>query len=255
MGTLKTIQVVFLVVLSTVTASGETWRGLPVSPENRCSSYSSKDYTYPQSVETRIVAAQGGQIYGPYTGRCFNSTKKTDIEHIVARSEAHDSGLCSATDQTKRNFARDQLNLTLAHPDVNRCSKPNSKCDKDATDWMPDINQCWFAATVVAVRLKYNLTIDRHEANALERVLSNCDSTEMIIVDCNGGSSREPLPTSSRRKAEHASTIDALTLWDDNRNGRITCAEARRHGIAPVTRGHPAYRFMRDADGDGVVCE
>ena len=36
-------------------------------------------------------------------------------------------------------------------------------------------------------------------------------------------------------------------------NGRITCKEARRHGIAPVPRGHPAYPFMRDGDGDGVV--
>ena len=40
---------------------------------------------------------------------------------------------------------------------------------------------------------------------------------------------------------------------DDNGNGRITCAEARRHGIAPVPRSHPAYRYMRD--GDGEVCE
>ena len=47
----------------------------------------------------------------------------------------------------------------------------------------------------------------------------------------------------------------ALTRYDDNGNGRITCAEARRHGIAPVSRGHPAYPYMRDADGDGVVCE
>ena len=51
------------------------------------------------------------------------------------------------------------------------------------------------------------------------------------------------------------STIDALGRWDDNRNGRITCAEAHRHGIAPVTRGHPAYRYIRDGDRDGVVCE
>ena len=49
--------------------------------------------------------------------------------------------------------------------------------------------------------------------------------------------------------------IDALRRWDDNRNGRITCQEARRHGIAPVPRGHPAYPFMRDGDRDGVVCE
>ena len=43
--------------------------------------------------------------------------------------------------------------------------------------------------------------------------------------------------------------------WDDNGNGRVSCAEARRHGIAPVRRSHPAYSYMRDGDGDGVVCE
>ena len=36
---------------------------------------------------------------------------------------------------------------------------------------------------------------------------------------------------------------------------RISCAEARNHGIAPVRRGHPAYQYMNDADNDGVVCE
>ena len=44
-------------------------------------------------------------------------------------------------------------------------------------------------------------------------------------------------------------------MWDDNKNGRITCAEAQAHGIAPVHRGHPAYEYMQDSDGDGVVCE
>ena len=48
---------------------------------------------------------------------------------------------------------------------------------------------------------------------------------------------------------------DALARWDDNGNERITCAEARRHGIAPVRRGHPAYPHMRDGDNDGAVCE
>ena len=55
--------------------------------------------------------------------------------------------------------------------------------------------------------------------------------------------------TSSSRRAGGASR------WDDNGNGRVSCAEARRHGIAPVRRGHPAYPFMNDRDGDGVVCE
>ena len=55
--------------------------------------------------------------------------------------------------------------------------------------------------------------------------------------------------------AEEGAPVDALERWDDNGDGRITCAEARRHGIAPVPCGHPAYPYMRDADNDGVVCE
>ena len=47
-------------------------------------------------------------------------------------------------------------------------------------------------------------------------------------------------------------TADALARWDDNRNGRISCKEARHHHIAPVRRGHPAYPFMRNSDGGGV---
>ena len=49
--------------------------------------------------------------------------------------------------------------------------------------------------------------------------------------------------------------IDALALYDDNGDGKISCAEARAHGIAPVHSDHPAYPYMNDADGDGVVCE
>ena len=50
-------------------------------------------------------------------------------------------------------------------------------------------------------------------------------------------------------------TGDPLALYDDNGNGRITCAEAGAHGIAPVRSNHPAYPHMTDGDGDGVVCE
>ena len=87
-----------LVVLGTLAltsgATAETWRGLEVAPEHRCSPYDKKrDYPYPQSVERDIVRGLGA-VYGPYTGTCFGSTRDTDIEHIVAASDAHDSGLC-----------------------------------------------------------------------------------------------------------------------------------------------------------------
>ena len=90
--------------------------GIRIEPENRCSPYDSGDYSYPQSVEPQIVAQQGGRIYGPYTGTYFASTGETDIEHIVARSEAHDSGLCAVDSAARKAFGRDLLNLTLASP-------------------------------------------------------------------------------------------------------------------------------------------
>ena len=241
---------VFVLVLVTLaagpavgTVSAQTWRGLHVAPEYRCSPYDADDYRYPQSVEDRITARLGG-VYGPYTGRWFASDTETDIEHMVARSEAHDSGLCAADDATRRAFARDLLNLTLAAPGVNR----HEKSDRDAAEWLPARNRCWFAARVVEVRRKYGLTIDRREADALDAVLAGCSSTNLVFYR---GS---PSPTAPRAVSA-ASSGDALALYDDNGNGRITCAEARRHGIAPVPRSHPAYRFMRDGDGDGVVCE
>ena len=230
------------------TLSAETWNGLTVAPEHRCAPYDRAHYPYPRSVEREIVAFMGGQVYGPYTGRHFRSMRETDIEHIVAVSEAHDSGLCAAGQDTRRRFASDLLNLTLAAPEVNRCGGAG-KCAHDPAEWMPPMNRCWFAARVVDVKRKYRLTVDRREAGALHRVLSACDSTALVFTTAQGHSGR----AASQRDA--AASSDALALYDDNRNGRITCKEARRHGIVPVPRGHPAYEFMRDGDGDGVVCE
>lgn len=226
--------------------------GIRIVSENRCSHYDSDDYSYSQSVEPRIVAQQGNRIYGPYTGAYFASIRETDIEHIVARSEAHDSGLCAADSAARRAFANDLLNLTLASPSVNR----HQKVDKDVAQWLPAMNQCWYVNQVVQVKRKYNLTMDRAEAAAAERVLAGCNSTAMQFTD--PGSASAPPPTATPLPATGAGgncDSNPLGCYDDNGNGRITCAEARRHGIAPVPRSHPAYQYMRDGDSDGVVCE
>ena len=128
--------------------AADTWRGLVVAPEHRCAPYDRDAYRYAQSVEAEIVAAMGGQVYGPYTGRHFPTRRHTDIEHIVAVSEAHDSGLCAAGPELRRRFASDLLNLTLAAPEVNRCAGAG-KCASDAAEWLPPMNKCWFAARVV----------------------------------------------------------------------------------------------------------
>ena len=238
-----------LLSLASSPSAEDTWRGLTVAPEHRCSPYNQRDYRYPQSVEPRIVA-QLGQIYGPYTWRRFSSMRETDIEHIVARSEAHDSGLCAADLAARRRFASDLVNLTLAAPGLNR----HDKRDHDAAGWLPPMNRCWFANRMVEVRRKYRLTIDRREADVLEGILSSCSSTEIVFRSSNAAPPESTASPASPNVAPPGD-VDALRLWDDNHNGRITCREARRHGIAPVPRVHPAYPFMRDADADGVVCE
>ena len=79
----------------------------------------------------------------------------------------------------------------------------------------------------------------------------NVDTPENLRVS----SADNAALSSDSADASEISIDDPLALYDDNGNGRITCAEAGAHGIAPVRRNHPAYPHMTDGDGDGVVCE
>ena len=138
------LALLFLLVTAPVQA--ETWQGLAVAPEDRCTPYDSQDYPYPQSVESLIIDRQAGLIYSPYDGRFFTSTDETDIEHIVAKSEAHDSGLCAADVTIRRHFAADLDNLTLADPRLNRYEKRG----KDAAEWLPTHSQCWYVQRIIS---------------------------------------------------------------------------------------------------------
>ena len=170
----------FLPVLCPIwTASEEaTWRGIRIAKEERCSPYNrSKDYPYSQSIEEAIVKSQNGQIYCPYTGKFFHSTKETDIEHIVSLSEAHDSGLCAASAEIKKQFASDIINLTLAGPTTNRQEKKGH----DAGEWMPENNKCWYIDRIIKVKKAYNLSVNPKELVALEEGLLECDSFLMVF--------------------------------------------------------------------------
>ena len=173
---------------------------------------------------------------------------------VVARSEAHDSGLCAADSNTRRTFGRDLINLTLASPSVNR----HQKVAKDLAQWLPALNRCWYVNQVVLVKRKYNLTMDQAEYSTAQRVLAGC-ARPIVMQFTDQGAAPAPPPAAAPPPASSGSggncDSDPLGCYDDNNNGRITCAEARAHGIAPVPRGHPAYQYMRDGDSDGVVCE
>ena len=112
---------------------------------------------------------ESGKVYTPYSCIAFeitpSGTAATDIEHIVALAEAHDSGIA---DDQRRDIASDLDNLTIADPTVNR----SQKGARDAAEWMPTRHGAWFAERVIQVKLEYGLTVDPAERDALEALLA-----------------------------------------------------------------------------------
>ena len=154
----------------------ETWRGLRVCTERPRDGYDRDAFgTGYRTLEDDIIAAlpatmkEGGKVYTPYSCIAFeitpSGTAATDIEHIVALAEAHDSGIA---DDQRRDIASDLDNLTIADPTVNR----SQKGARDAAEWMPTHHSAWFAERVIQVKLEYGLTVDPDERDALAALLT-----------------------------------------------------------------------------------
>ena len=185
----------------------ETWRGLKVCAERSRDGYDRDDYgSGYTSLEDDIIAAlpatmkKNGQVYTPYSCIAFditaNGTAATDIEHIVALAEAHDSGI---VDDRRRDIASDLDNLTIADPTVNR----SEKSDRDAAEWTPDRHGAWFAARVIAVKREYELSVDPAERDSLEMLLAGNEAE----LNCVGAASVPGAPALSARGGNGTVTL------------------------------------------------
>lgn len=161
---------------------GGTLYGVAVAPEVRATPYDRRNYEHAQSLEPQIITRQGG-IFSPYSLRCFTDRRETDIEQIVAASEAHDSGMSRRTDAERKQFGSDLDNLTLAAPRLNRYEK----VAKDPAEWLPEHNRCWYVARYIEVKRKYGLSMDPAEAATVRKVYESCASFEMVKPACAGG--------------------------------------------------------------------
>lgn len=166
--------------------------GVSVTPEVRHTAYERSDYSYPASIEQRIVIRQGG-IFSPYSMRCFSDVGKTDIEHIVANSEAHESGMGLRTKAERQQYASDLDNLTLAAPRLNRYEKRA----KDPANWLPDNNRCWYVGKYLEIKSKYGLSMDQAEADAVLAVYRSCSSFKVKRPTCTGEQSDEVVSSPS----------------------------------------------------------
>ena len=126
----------------------------------------------------RAVYLELGMDRTPYTcTEIGGNLRDTDVEHIVALAEAHDSGL---PPDRMLAFSGDPLNLTVAMPRENRIAKSA----KDAGDYLPPRNKCWFAERVLAVKSRWMLTVDAVEAVALIKALEGCDTRAIQRPSC-----------------------------------------------------------------------
>ena len=175
-GYIPNVQVQPPVETQACSADAETWRGLKVCDERPRDGYDRDAFgTGYSSLEDEIIAAlpptmkANGQVYTPYSCLAFditaNGTAATDIEHIVALAETHDSGIA---DDRRRDIASDLDNLTIADPTVNR----SEKSDRDAAEWMPARHGAWFVERVIQVKREYGLSVDPAERDALEALLA-----------------------------------------------------------------------------------
>lgn len=152
-----------------------SWRGLKIAEEETCTDYDSDFYPYGSNSDWGIAASMGG-LWGPYEEVCFETVYDVTVEHMVARKEAHDSGMCDDDPAIKAQFASDFLNLTLASSSVN-----SEKSAKDVAEWLPVNNQCWYVWRVIKVKQKYDLTIDIAERDAMEEVLDECSVNDLFF--------------------------------------------------------------------------
>lgn len=209
---------------------------------------------------TRDCVIAAGRLVDPYTAAALVFEKgrgsAIDIDHVVALGDAWVTGAATWDPRKRAALANDPLNLLAVDASANR-----AKRDADAATWLPPEPgaRCEYVARQIAVKAKYGLWVTADERDAMARVLERCPDQPAPVGDAptlaptRGDAPRRDAPASAgpgRDAAAPARKTDAL----DPDYG--TCKQARAHGAGPYHRDRdPEYRYYRDADGDGVVCE
>ena len=123
---------------------------------------------------TRDCKVIAGQLLDPFSGKVltFSTTKVViDIDHVVALSNAWQTGAAYFDKNTRLLIANDPINLLAVDAKLNR-----QKGDGDAATWLPPNKsfRCEYVARQVAVKSKYKLWVTEPEKVAITKILSNC---------------------------------------------------------------------------------
>lgn len=122
---------------------------------------------------------QAGILDDPYTGnqihfvRGPSTSADVQIDHVVALSNAWQTGAAYWTYEKRVDFANDPLELLAVDGDANQ-----QKSDGDAATWLPSNKpfRCQYIARQIAVKAKYELWLTSAEHDAMARILQTCPS-------------------------------------------------------------------------------
>lgn len=191
-----------------------------------------------------------GRWYSPYDGVLTDDPGDIQIDHVVALSEAWDSGATGWDQRTATEFANavsDDDNLQVA----SRASNVR-KSDSDPTEWLPANSDavCWYVTTWSEIKLGWDLAMDEPEYTAVTTILASCTASELIF----------PSNVIENRIVTAVGDASVGNSGDDNSStaGGVffrNCEAARAAGAAPLYFGEPGYRPALDRDRDGVACE
>jgi Protein of unknown function (DUF1524) len=131
---------------------------------------------------TRSCVVVSGVLADAYSGRTVTflrgpeTSDDVQIDHVVALSNAWQTGAQQLDPATRELFANDPLNLHATIGEVNQ-----SKGDGDAATWLPPARgfRCEYVARQVAVKAKYRLWVTPAERDAIARVLESCPGQQL----------------------------------------------------------------------------
>lgn len=118
-----------------------------------------------------------GILHDVYTGKTIEfhrgagSSAAVQIDHLVALSDAWQTGAQQLSRQDRTRLANDPLNLQAVDGPTNQ-----AKGDGDAATWLPPnkIYRCTYVTRQVEVKARYHLWVTPAERDAIAHVLASC---------------------------------------------------------------------------------
>lgn len=128
-------------------------------------------------VVNETCKVMSGKLDDPYTGKVILFTRgestsdDVQIDHVIALSNAWQTGAQQLTATEREQLANDPLELLAVDGAANQ-----AKSDGDAATWLPPNKafRCQYVARQVAVKQKYRLWVTPAEREAIAGVLSTC---------------------------------------------------------------------------------